>query len=287
MSCYHYIYKLELLDENNVEIHNYFGKRSCSVNPEQDCRYMGSPKTAKEIIKNWPKERKKKIILEHHKNRISLGIAEEKIIRENIHDKPKNLNYAISGKNYYFTPEQLSEIGKKAYATALAKLTPEQRSENGKKGYESSLAKLTPEQLSEIGKKGGKKGYESSLAKLTPEQKSKIGKKGATKWLESSTPEERSEIAKKRATKWLESSTPEERSEIAKKGHITRKLKRMSANYTLETPQTKICSMCKKEKLFSQYNKKKDGKYNLSAECKECHNIKNKIYYYNKKEKLW
>ena len=227
MSCYHYIYKLELLDENNVEIHNYFGKRSCSVNPEQDCRYMGSPKTAKEIIKNWPKERKKKIILEHHKNRISLGIAEEKIIRENIHDKPKNLNYAISGKNYY----------------------------------------LTPEQLSEIGKKGGKKGYESSLAKLTPEQKSKIGKKGATKW--------------------LESSTPEERSEIAKKGHITRKLKRMSANYTLETPQTKICSMCKKEKLFSQYNKKKDGKYNLSAECKECHNIKNKIYYYNKKEKLW
>ena len=224
---------------------------------------MGSPKTAKEIIKNWPKERKKKIILEHHKNRISLGIAEEKIIRENIHDKPKNLNYAISGKNYYLTPEQLSEIGKKAYATALAKLTPEQRSENGKKGYESSLAKLTPE------------------------QKSKIGKKGATKWLESSTPEERSEIAKKRATKWLESSTPEERSEIAKKGHITRKLKRMSANYTLETPQTKICSMCKKEKLFSQYNKKKDGKYNLSAECKECHNIKNKIYYYNKKEKLW
>jgi len=249
----HYIYKIELLNEKNIVVHNYFGKRSCSVIPEQDYSYIGSPKTAKEIIKNWTKEYIKKTILQVCNNEKRLAKLETKIIREHIKDKPKNLNYHIPNEKFFLTqeqqikagensakarlenttPEQRSEAAKKAAKTRLANTTPEWRSEAAKKAAKTRLANTTPEWRSEIGKKANK----TRLEKYTPEQISEFGKKANKTLLEKYTPEQRSEIAKKSAKTRLANYTPEWRSEASKKGHQTRKLNQSKklGSYSLES----------------------------------------------------
>ena len=83
-----------------------------------------------------------------------------------MHDKPKNLNYAISAKNYYLTPEQRSEIAKKARQKQLDTFTPEQRSDITKKGNETK----GPERLSSIAKK--------RMETLGPKRRSEAVRKG-------------------------------------------------------------------------------------------------------------
>ena len=203
MNKYYYTYKIELLNESGNEVHNYFGSRISKVPPQED-DYMGSSKTHKNKIKGWPDNLKKKIVLEEYTNHTDMYEAEDKIITDNIDDKPRNLNMArANGKSLdiwltYSTPEQRSEAVRKAKAS----MTPEQRSEAARK----RLASMTPEQRSEIARK--------RQASMTPEQ--------------------RSEAARKARYTQLQNSTPEQRSETSRKGNITRKLRKNSGNSSLD-----------------------------------------------------
>lgn len=47
----------------------------------------------------------------------------------------------------------------------------------------------------------------------------------------------------------------------------------------------KKCCCCKKEKLESEFNKNKNGKYGLASSCKECNRKKCKEYYKENKQK--
>jgi protein-arginine kinase activator protein McsA len=47
--------------------------------------------------------------------------------------------------------------------------------------------------------------------------------------------------------------------------------------------EAKICTKCKLEKPFSDFNKFKNGKFGLRAVCRHCHNESSKEYYENNK----
>jgi len=125
----------------------------------------------------------------------------------------RNLTDGGDGVLNWGTPEQRSEIAKKAQA----KLTPQQRSERTRKAN----ASRTPEQRTESGRKAN--------SKLTPEQRSQRSRKAqasrtseqrsesARKANASRTPEQRSEVTKKSNA----SRTPEQRKDIAKKAHAS------------------------------------------------------------------
>ena len=57
----------------------------------------------------------------------------------------------------------MTEHGKLAYASSLAKLSDAERSENGKLGYAAGLAKLSDAERSENGRNNGKIGGDKTV----------------------------------------------------------------------------------------------------------------------------
>ena len=48
----------------------------------------------------------------------------------------------------------------------------------------------------------------------------------------------------------------------------------------------KICSKCKEEKSFDDFNKQKNGKFGLQSYCRDCAILARKKYQKKNKEKL-
>ncbi len=163
--------------------------------------YWGSPSTNKWV---WDFYDPEKQILEWFETREEAIAVEARLIRPCLND----VNCLNEGTGAGFSSASASKGGK----IAFAKKTPEQLSELGKKAIAIRYANESPEQRSEAARKG--------MAARTPEQRSESSRKGNL----AQTPEQRRERQKKAAA----ARTPEQRSAAIKKGWETRRQNRLN-----------------------------------------------------------
>ena len=139
------------------------------------------------------------------------------------------------------TPEQRSDIAKKAAAKRMERYTPEQISQRAKKAAAARYKKYKPEEISQQAKKAAGTRKE----RYTEEEITQQARKAAATRMKIYTPEQRSQHAHKADSTNMEQYTHEERSQQSKKAAATRKKRYTSEEIAQQARKGAVARMKK------------------------------------------